>query len=531
MFCEECGAQLEPGARFCENCGTPVPQEAQINTSSTTQTVKSDFDLFTFDKSDWTTAYKNLCFKNPGKEAGVIVTSLSRLAAQLNCEMSELQNLIKQYASYSLAYGVVYTLLNIDNQIVTQSYSVDVENVVNALKKINAVSKLKYAFILGNEAVINVAEWTNGAMDNDSCVPSDLVYSTLCTKSPWEGNDYVFEKVLRVGRLVSYDGEPFLKFSSYFENIMYSPKAFPSNCPYGLSALVWKNETDFEYGRIFTKQTDSSPYITKNIVQGCFENSTNIFYINLHGSNKTKYWYGQDGDSFPEAFEPDVFDKLNSPFIVGVEACYGAKFKGNLTPAESILVKAMQSGCVSFLGSSMIAYGASQKPGSCADLVVGEFINQISQGKSAGDSLVLGNMRLSKESVDFSDTEIKTLAEFALYGDPAYKISYGNQKSSGAKSFSGVAGVRGLYVNIPDIRSAMKMSLTQVDEKISNAINAYVNGRYTWTNGIEPETYKMDGKDLFQSIYKKTGAVDGLDRTVKIYFDQNGNIKKELESK
>ena len=27
MFCEQCGKKLPDGARFCPNCGTPVPQD------------------------------------------------------------------------------------------------------------------------------------------------------------------------------------------------------------------------------------------------------------------------------------------------------------------------------------------------------------------------------------------------------------------------------------------------------------------------------------------------------------------------
>ncbi len=28
MFCKYCGQPLNPGARFCENCGTPAPENA-----------------------------------------------------------------------------------------------------------------------------------------------------------------------------------------------------------------------------------------------------------------------------------------------------------------------------------------------------------------------------------------------------------------------------------------------------------------------------------------------------------------------
>lgn len=66
MFCEECGAQLEPGARFCENCGTSVPQE---NISVASANTEPQHQLYRL------------------KENGVIVTDLS--AFQINLELQK----------------------------------------------------------------------------------------------------------------------------------------------------------------------------------------------------------------------------------------------------------------------------------------------------------------------------------------------------------------------------------------------------------------------------------------------------------
>ena len=65
------------------------------------------------------------------------------------------------------------------------------------------------------------------------------------------------------------------------------------------------------------------------------------------------------------------------------------------------------------LGSSKIAYGTSNPPGSCADFVIGEFLKQIKNGVLAGDAHVFGIKRLVQESYDFDDSEIKTVAEFS----------------------------------------------------------------------------------------------------------------------
>ena len=85
---------------------------------------------------------------------------------------------------------------------------------------------------------------------------------------------------------------------------------------------------------------------------------------------------------------------------------------------------------------------------------------------------------------------------------------------------------------MPDIKGAVRLSLAKVDSKIEAAINTYVYEKYTFMKDCLARTYKVEGKDLFQSIYSKEGAKGGIiNQTVRIYYDRNGAIKKEMESK
>ncbi len=529
MFCEECGVQLEPGARFCENCGTPVPQEDIKECIDSQET----YIPFKFDSNDWASSYKKYNQTVQG-EKGIIVTSLKKLCSQLKCSNDSLLDEIINYTAYCATYGIFYSFLDMDNQAVVDSNSCSVANVTNAMNRICNISKPKYVFILGNENVINVSEWKNESGDSDDTVTSDLSYQTLNLTSPWNGHNYVFADVLRVGRLPSYEGESFEKFTSYFETVKNCGSSFSNLKAYGLSAKVWKNESDYEYKSIATSVTDSAPNVSNDTVESRIDKDTNLLFFNLHGSNQTKYWYGQEADSYPEAFEPRNIDTICKPFFLGVEACYGARYIGNLTEQDSIVIKAMQSGCVAMLGSSKIAYGTSNPPGSCADFVIGEFLKQIKNEVSAGDAHVFGIKRLVQESYDFDDSEIKTVAEFSLYGDPAQRINFSSSKtyveeSNSAKNIFGKPFGRTIHVDIPDIRTVVKMNLAQVEDKIKTLINEYVYQHFSYMRGIEPKTYKLEGKDLYQSIYQKPDS--NICKTVKIYFDKNGKIKKELESK
>jgi len=508
MFCEECGAKLEEGARFCENCGAVVNGSAEHFSDSQ---------------------------KSEILEKGVLLTRLSVLASQLSCSKQELSEKIGRYIEYKKTRGIQYSLIDVASS--------SVSDVVSLLKNLRSKNEFKYVFILGNEKVIEVSEWENKSGDSDSSVTSDLAYSSLNTSSPWEIQKYDFEKFLLVGRLPSYDGETFEEFCAYFKNAMISEESFEKLKTYGLSAAVWKQESDYEYRKIASSTTDSSPDITLNSVSSRIDADSNILFFNLHGSSVAKFWYGQQGSSYPEAFSPENLSVLKMPYFLGVEACYGARYIGNLGKTDSIVVRAMQSGCIALLGSSKIAYGTPNPTGSCADLMVGEFLKQICAGKTAGDSHLAGIHRLFNESKDFSDTEIKTLTEFSLYGDPS--SSTGNQTKFGQKSFSShssllssrieplnakfVGHARGLYVQIPDIRSQIEMSLCEVDSKIKAIINRHVYSFHKELAGIEPKTYKFSNREMWQSIYtKQIGAVE---KTVKVYFDKYGTIKKELESK
>ena len=506
MFCEECGTELEPGARFCENCGTPVPQEE-----------------------------KHISFEN-----GVILTNLNKLASQLGTTQVSINNLLSEYIDFCKQRGISYSLLNLENQ-----NDLTVDKVISTLKSSSITSKIKYVFILGNEEIIPVIEYENQSCDSDKLVPSDLPYSILDKTSPWHGINYAFDKMLRTGRLVSYSGEGFENFSSYFKNVMHYQNSFPGIKTYSLSAKVWKNETDFEYQKInepYAKNCNSSPEVNVSTVESYIPKDANLLMFNLHGSNQTKFWYGQEGGEYPEAFSPQNINALTGPFVIGVEACYGANYTGGFTEENSILVKAMQSGCISLLGSSRIAYGTSEPEGNNADFMIGEYLKQIKNGTSAGDAHIAGIQRVVCNSKDFSDVEIKTIAEFNLFGDPSISTGrFAKEQTESDTQRSSTISASGkstgsffpsLNVNMPDIRRAVRLSLAKVDLKIESAINTYVYEKYAFMKGSIPKNYRVEGKDLFQSIYTTQGAKGGIiNQTVRIYYDRNGTIKKEMESK
>lgn len=93
---------------------------------------------------------------------------------------------------------------------------------------------------------------------------------------------------------------------------------------------------------------------------------TNVFLFNLHGSDQTEFWYGQRGSSYPEALDHTSFNGVAKPYFVAVEACYGAAYEERKTDG-SVLLSAQGGKCISFLGSSRIAFGTPSAPGRSQD--------------------------------------------------------------------------------------------------------------------------------------------------------------------
>jgi len=533
-FCEQCGARLSTGASFCEECGAAV-EDNVLDAASKDVPAHTDELKEVFSTDSWEKEWANETAEIGGQELGLILTRESVLLEHLYADAAQLHGLISGYISTAVKRGVQYFYINID-RFPGYSGNGSVESVVSVLKRIVDVARPKYLFILGNEQVVDVARWNNVAHDQDGQVESDLCYATLDVMSPWSGQRYDFDETIRVGRLPTYSGKGFLKFKRYFDAASAHVGHMDEVVPYGLSALVWEKESNYEFGKTASQCVDVSPDVVSSTVGARIGAESNLLFFNLHGSNGTKYWYGQSGDKYPEAFSPAVLTGRLRPYFLGVEACYGARYLGGLTAEDSIVLTALENNCIAFLGSSRIAFGTPSPTGSCADLVIGSYIKGISVGESAGDAHVEGLKRLTADWNALDDSDIKTMAEFALYGDPSARKG-ANVNTKGIRNLFLNAGVgKGLRVPIPDVRRAVCDSIVEVDEKIGTLIDDYVRREVLpelassiGTSDVKSVTVKMINTGLNQRIY--TFRAGSFDRVAKVYFDDDGRVRKTLVSK
>lgn len=533
-YCENCGAELPAGARFCEECGAQVDSYNEPTASGLLKESDGNSDYSTTFIDNWSEKWASAAHAAGNDELGIILTDIQALATQLSCSASDLQTTIIIYTASAAKRGVHYHLLDLGNNGISSIDGKNVSATVNVLKSIAAVARPKYLLILGNEDIVNVTYWENKCADHDDEVAADLPYATLDTNSPWDGQKYDFSQVLRVGRVPSYKGEQIAQFATYFNNAQSGINSINRIVPYGLSALVWEPASAAQFNKIGSGKINTSPSITLENVKETLPQDANVLFFNLHGSDQTKYWYGQEGASYPETFSPETIKSLRGPYFLGVEACYGARYTDGLNPDESIVLSAMQNGCLALLGSSKIAYGPCVPPATCADIIIGTFLKEVSNGESAGDAYCEA-LKLLMSSEEPNDSTIKTLAEFSLYGDPSARTRRNITKSILSKAVA--ESSRGIHVPMPDIRRAVNAKLIDADCKAvlayrNNPVKFAANRNFNiaeYLQDVEPKYYQVGQTNLYQAVYNKTFGLHKT--TVKVYFDESGNVKKELFSK
>lgn len=493
-FCEDCGAPLSPGVAFCENCGAKINQ-----------------NLFK-------TVDNNIV------ETGIVYTNLPLLASGLNQSANTILEIINGFIADAAERGIGYEFMDVSSQI---SGTGTVQNHIDIIRKQAEQKHFKYLFILGSYDVIPTITWENEAGDKNSDVDvtSDLPYATLDTSSPFNGQNYDFDDVLRVGRLPTVD------FVNYFNNLKEACGKIGDIHTFGLSAEVWENLTEYIYKKYSPDGSYlySSPNITKENLQSFMPSKSNLLLFNLHGSDKTEFWYGQEDASYPEAMDHSSLEWIDKPYFLAVEACYGAYYEGR-TKENSILLSAMNGKCLSFLGSSRIAFGTPDPLGSCADIICGEFTRLVISGESAGDAFNKARKRLTENEQDSSS--IKTLAEFALYGDPSVLMNGSPKATKGFlsrnenKSFT-----KGIRISQPDVRRAVKLELVEVDQKINSIIEDFVYSKHSDLQGIKANYYKSTNfvsADM-EAVFEKDNKIGK--KIVSVSFTQNGKIKRMIESK
>ena len=539
-FCENCGYKVLDSDRFCENCGHKLPYDESVNKDDF-RSEDYDMPMQLFAQPDWKKEWKSFVQKHKDATYGIILTRIGNCPALLSKAYKDaLRHYVAARASDNVFYCVLFTDTQVVKPVRRNTQLAEVDFVVDILQDIANVAPPHCIMIVGDRDTVPSIKWANALHDpnmqcgdRDKIVDSDLPYVKLDVKSPFENTS--FKHAIAVGRIPSMALTGFAEAQVYFEHaIKHSHQSHAINALV-LTAREWKLTSQLSYQDIqssfHTCPTDS---FIPNPKLRLLDNNTNhnLLCFNLHGCHDgyggpRDYWLNSDGDL---AYSPNTLPA--SPevsYVISTEACYGAKPFIRDGYKQSTLMTALQNRCIGYLGSTQIAYGATDmfieygnaKP-MAADVMSGTFAKYVCQGCSTGYAYIQALAAVAAEakraSGNFVSEEIKTICSFALYGDPTLSLSgQSNQKSV-------VPDGSTTHINIvmPDVKRAVEMRIAKVSEEIARRVDLHVKTNYAEFSNVTPTYYKVKHFDGYKASYAKTN--DDITRILNLYFGDDGQV-------
>jgi hypothetical protein len=277
-----------------------------------------------------------------------------------------------------------------------------------------------YLCILGSIDLVPHQELINPiASDGDPLAPSDLPYA--CSASYSKQIDHFLQPTRVVGRLPDITGVAgpdyliaLLKTAATAQSLPVS--AFAQYV--GISAKVWEASTRQSLQNMFGNSVDMK--IVPPAAPPWPQIGRRTHFINCHGASADPQFYGQQGNSFPVAHAAAKLAGLSASTVAGVECCYGAElYDPTLANGQaSICNTYLAAGAHGYFGSSTIAYGPASGNGQ-ADLICQFFLKHVLTGASTGEATLRARLDFIQLLSVAEPTDLKTLAQFNLLGDPS----------------------------------------------------------------------------------------------------------------
>jgi hypothetical protein len=206
------------------------------------------------------------------------------------------------------------------------------------------------------------------------------------------------------------------------------------------TATNWKGLKTEDYASYFGLSTHSWRISTKKSLDDIFGNSgtlklspprgpkftkaqlgTRSHFINCHGGRAAPEFYGEKGTTQPICMTTKAIAKaIRLGTVAAVECCYGAELYDSITLGLDMPIcqSYLRQGCIGFLGSTTIAYGPADENGA-ADWICQFFLLNVLDGASLGRAALMARQQFVENTAQMDAMDLKTLAQFCLYGDPS----------------------------------------------------------------------------------------------------------------
>jgi len=556
--CSACSQSVNPGAKFCGNCGAP---QSGLQTSGV-----------------------------EAKRGGVGLDSVSKLSANLSRPSSptSTQNTISQDARDAIQRTVFVVpdwfedefqgLLNEHKlspiSLICLDSTDDLTETLCDIPASYSPSGVTYIVIVG--------DWDSLA---PARIPSPLAHDgdQFClTDSPHhfsedpEDEEWMLEHFshIHVGRIPVTDREIIL-------NLFRHSEPFARNTdPVSLavSAECWAEATHeivrSQGGGSFAKQVAKPvnrtllPKLPVVLSPGWGEDDLvpvldtsktdeRTILFNVHGMADQPQWIGESNDGeYVQIFSPARIQDFSKTILV-TEACYGGALGYDTI---SITEDFFHRGGLALLGSSTIAYGSNSANLGAADLMAKHFIEKVNEGAPFGEALKHARQKLQDDDPFIDDYSKKTILSFNLFGLPwmkktVSKTGLGRFSGAGGSTSSVLANARASLANrasnsessvLGRARAQYRSRMSDLNQGFLANTSEILEKLRTFRDyaKITASLDQLAGKDAFIQLQElevagkkgyrigfKSSAQQGNKKQGVIVTDADGQITKTLSSK
>ncbi|MEO0142969.1 MAG: C25 family cysteine peptidase [candidate division WOR-3 bacterium] len=326
-------------------------------------------------------------------------------------DSKSVEEAVKDYIKKRKGYQIEFIYFDQSNRFRIKPAKKDPGAIRDFIQSIEASwGSVDFLLLLGGDKVVPFFRLPNPCADDDRSVLSDNPYASrdddfliperVCARIPDNRNaDFIIKQLNKSFKMV--------------------------NKSFGMTAKVWKEASKNVYQQIGdVKDLKISPPITSDKFQSVWLQEKDFLYFNLHGSDISSNWYGQEGDNYPIALTPKNI--VDASGVVASEACYGA-YIINKSENNAISLRFLsQDDVLCFCGSTTIAYGPPVPPSTEADLLVKYFLEYVKQGITVGEAFKNAKLDFARKMIRrhgfLDDDDQKTLLQFVLYGDPLIRL-------------------------------------------------------------------------------------------------------------
>jgi len=378
----------------------------------------------------------------PTKIDKIIVTNIGLLKAKYKPQgVGRIQAAIKDLIKADKSRGLQTVLVALDDALAMGKLSAkpvktagDPRQNKTAIDAIYRAAAPDYLMLLGSYDVIPHQDLKNplytkpSGDDPDRLAYGDIPYACEHTYSQ-DPADFVGSTRV-VGRLPDITGatDP-----AYLVKLLTTAARYRTldaqtlRNYFAITAQIWEQSTQLSLTNTFGNDQTLEDVPPRNFKWAANLIRRRSHFFNCHGAPDSPQFYGQPAsgkEEYPVSLDAAYINgKIAAGTVAAAECCYG----GQLYPLSATQNQLgmcntyLFNGAYGFFASTTIAYGPS-KGNAQADLLCQYFLQNVLAGASLGRAVLEARQKFVRTASPPDPSDLKTLAQFILYGDPSITL-------------------------------------------------------------------------------------------------------------